>query len=107
MSGLSGLSGMWHKGTGSAEVDRMEWLRAKEEAKAVDALDSLMACFKGKLQPQQQQQQQCTVTNATTILLYIDTIIHSQTHYSFTHCYPILSYPTSIIYPIIYHVFRG
>ena len=52
MSGLSGLSGMWHKGTDSAEVDRMEWLRAKEEAKAVDALDSLMACFKGKQQPQ-------------------------------------------------------
>jgi hypothetical protein len=49
--GLSGLTGMWHKGSSSgvfAEIDdRIEWMRAKEEAKAVDALDSLMACFKG------------------------------------------------------------
>jgi hypothetical protein len=48
LTGLTGSAGMWHKGSDSKEADHSEWLRAKEEAKAVDALDSLMACFKGK-----------------------------------------------------------
>ena len=60
-AGQEALPGMWsQKGLGSGsglgagegkggggEAGRLEERRAKEEAKAVDALDSLMACFKG------------------------------------------------------------